>query len=54
MMFEKEIFKGEVNLRSLESNNEMTKTLKFDYEKHKVCFDVIVRVKEAYSGKEMV
>jgi len=54
MFFDKDIFKGEVSLRGLETNNEMSKTLKFDFEKHKVTFDVIVRVKEAYSGKEMV
>ena len=49
----KDVFTGEVSLRSLENNNEMVKTVKFDYEGKKLSFDVTVRVKEAYSGKEM-
>ena len=54
MFGSKEVFKGEVSLRSLDTQNEVVKTLKFDYEKHKVSFDVILRIKEAYNGKEMV
>jgi hypothetical protein len=40
-------------MRPLDTNNEFTKTIKFDCEGKKLSFDVTTRVREAYSGKEM-
>ena len=53
LMFEKNLFKSEIGLHGFRGSNEITKTFKFDLEKVKVKFDVIVRIKEAFSGKEM-
>ena len=49
----KDVFQGELAMRPLDTNNEFTKTIKFDCEGKKLSFDVTTRVREAYSGKEM-
>ena len=53
MFGSKDIFTGDISLRGLDTNNEMTKTVKFDCDGKKISCDCTVRVKEAVSGKEM-
>ena len=51
--FEKNLFASEIGLYALRGSNETTKTFKFNQDGVKVKFDVIVRIREAFSGKEM-
>ena len=51
--FEKNMFKSDISLGGLRNNNEIKKTFKPE-EINKVKFDVIVRIRQAYSKKELI
>ena len=51
--FEKNMFKTDISLGGLRNNNEIKKSFKPE-EINKVKFDVIVRIRQAYSKKELI
>ena len=51
--FEKNMFKSDISLGGLRNNNEIKKSFKPE-EINKVKFDVIVRIRQAYSKKELI
>ena len=51
--FEKNMFKSDISFGGLRNNNEIKKTFKPE-EINKVKFDVIVRIRQAYSKKELI
>jgi hypothetical protein len=51
--FEKNMFKSDISLGGLRNNNEIKKSFKPE-EIKKVKFDVIVRIRQAYSKKELI
>ena len=50
--FEKNIYKNDISLGGLKTNNEIKKSFKPE-EINKIKFDVIVRIHQAYSKKEL-
>lgn len=51
--FEKNIYKSDISLGGLRNNNEIKKSFKPE-EINKIKFDVIIRIRQALSKKELV